>query len=110
MTDTEDLTAAMVLLLRIEAEQHGDPETVAACDAALNGNAEAAREVARVITSARAMDDDRRFRPVVATIYDVWSPDSGVSLGSWWAESAESALDASARDAGYAGYAEIPSE
>jgi hypothetical protein len=64
---TETLTDDMIRALRTEAGAAGDSETVTACDAALDGDADAAADVARIITDARAMDDSRPFVRVEAS-------------------------------------------
>jgi hypothetical protein len=107
---TETLTDDIIRTLRTEAGAAGDSETVTACDAALNGDADAAADVARIISYARAMDESRPFVRVWAEVWDVWSPDSGHALGRFYGETADKALDASARDAGYASYDAIPAE
>jgi hypothetical protein len=57
----ETLTDDMIRTLRTEAGAAGDSDTVTACDAALDGDTDAAGDVARIITDARAMDDSRPF-------------------------------------------------
>lgn len=53
MHDTPAVTAGDIAELRDEAGQHGDSEQVAICTAALEGDAAAIAECARVIAAAR---------------------------------------------------------
>mgnify|MGYP006921368559 CR=1 FL=1 len=56
--DTADLVSdEQIEALRREASEAGDAAQVAACNKALDGDAEARRECARVIQAARAMGE-----------------------------------------------------
>jgi hypothetical protein len=55
------MDASEIMALRIDAGEHGDMAQVALCDAALDGDECAVREIARVIADAQARATDAGY-------------------------------------------------